>query len=467
MEIGKGPLVSVIIVTRNRPQYLKECLHHLKSQNYDNFEVIVIDSSTDDETQGVVKNYSNVKYAKYFNGKNMAISRNMGIVNSSGKIVAFIDDDSMVCNGWLRELVSSYTDDRIGAVGGRVFHEYMERDDMVDSSKVGRILPTGLITPFHSMDTESPISVDYIVGCNMSLRKTVLKDLGGFDPAFKVLNDIDICMRVKKQGYKIIFSPKACVFHGLAPQELISRRNEDPRSYFYKQRNHLYALLKTKGFKLAYFKTFFWWNVIGLSERMAGRFSLKFVSLLFADLLGKIAGIFLSLKVKILGEKNYLISEKNKRLAQTRNQREAEKSYRRKLVEQQVLDKKFYFPDHKRNIDELIKNWIKPQLEDLEKILSRLNLPANCRILEIGSENSHCSTFLRSKGYNVVSVEVSYEALSIGVPRVAEKLGFNELPLLVTGDILALPFKPRSFDVAFCFSVLHHFQDLGKLIEEV
>lgn len=299
------PLVSVIIVTRNRATCLKECLELLKQLDYPNFETIVVDSSTNEKTRQLLKVYPRVKYFRYDNGKNMAISRNIGIVQASGEIVVFIDDDSFVEKEWLTEIVNGFSDETIGGVGGRVIQENISLQTD-DSSQVGRITSEGLFLGFFDYAGDKPFRVDYLVGCNMAFRREILEKLGGFDPVFSVLNDIDISMRVRRLGYYLNYNPKAILTHKMVKRELLPRERMNFESQYIYKRNNTYVLFKNDRFKWNYIKMLFYWELSELLKYVIKNLSFKSIGLIIANIWGKGMGIILSLKVRIRGEKNYL-----------------------------------------------------------------------------------------------------------------------------------------------------------------
>ena len=298
--------VSVIIITKNRPDSLRKCIEHLRNQEYQEFETIIVDSSTNYETRDVVKLYRDIKYVYFNKGKNMAISRNIGINNSSGEIIAFIDDDAFVQGNWLDEIVKGYTNEKIGGIGGRVIQDEKPSHADNGSSTVCRITPDGLLLGYHDYEGIESFPVDYIVGTNMSFRMSVLKKLGGYDPVFKVWNDIDISMRVRNLGYYINFNPKAKLVHKMLQRELIPREKKTLTSQYVYKRSHAYALFKNAGFKYRYFKTLFYWDFVDYFKNKETVLSLHTLALSFANLAGKISGLMLSLKVNFFGEKNYL-----------------------------------------------------------------------------------------------------------------------------------------------------------------
>jgi len=291
------PFVSVIIITKNRPDYLDKCLYHLKKQNYHNYETVVVDSSTDQKSKDKVERYGDIKYVRFFNGNNMPISRNLGISASNGDILAFIDDDSFVNEEWLMELLKGYTDEQVGGVGGKIIEE---RDYVVKSFIGGMISYDGIIDEYSNAGKEEPIEVDFIQGGNMSLHRDIIHKIGGFDPEFKgtsIMEEIDVCMRVKKRGYKIILSPQAIVNHKLALRG-IPRDYDNLRTQYYMKRNHIYMLLKNEGFKSRYIKTFFYWDIVEILKYAKNNFSLEAPLLIFTNLFGKLVGVLLAIRAR-------------------------------------------------------------------------------------------------------------------------------------------------------------------------
>jgi len=478
MEINNRSLISVIIVTRNRPEHLKECLYCLKKQDYGNFEIIVVDSSTDMETQKIVSVYADIKYVRFYDGRNTAVSRNIGINVSDGEIVVFIDDDCNVEDGWLEGIAEGFSNETIGGVGGRVVDTHI-RYYTDDIAKVGRIYPDGAVSGFHNYDSDRPIFVDYIVGTNMAFRKRILTELGGFDSVFRVWNDIDISMRVKNAGYSILSNPKARLQHKSAKREFINRDRENFRSLYVYIRSHSYCMFKNGGFRFPYFKTLFYWKALFILKRSSNHSLLRGIFLAAMQLSGAFTGLMIAIKARFLEKKDYLkFSEKIRRAYEERAQKNSkgginsfrkwgEKAYRAKLVYQQVLGEKIIFKDHPKDVEELLKKWIYPQIFDLKKILKKIKIRQGCNVLEIGSENSHLSAYLRETGFFSIGIDLSLDTLSMGAPAIRKEIGCANSPFLINADAERLPFKENSFDVVFCFSVLHHFPDLSMLAGEI
>src|ERR1043166_773929 len=108
------PLISIIIITCNRPFLLEHCIIRVLAQTYPCKEVIVVDSSAGDESELMLNQYPDVQVVRLRGQRNnMPRARNAGIAVSSGEILAFIDDDSMVQDGWLEALAHVYEEQYI------------------------------------------------------------------------------------------------------------------------------------------------------------------------------------------------------------------------------------------------------------------------------------------------------------------------------------------------------------------
>src|ERR1700690_1478658 len=103
----------------------------------------------------------------------MPHSRNIGLLRAVGDTIAFLDDDAYAHAGWSENLLAAYTDPTIGAVGGRALNNVPGGTNQ-GLDKIGRIQPNGLLTSNFAADPGQAISVDHIIGCNMSFRREVL-----------------------------------------------------------------------------------------------------------------------------------------------------------------------------------------------------------------------------------------------------------------------------------------------------
>ena len=215
---------SVIVVTRNRPDMVERCLGALRGHDPQPMDVILVDASDTSLTREVAAKFPEAQYIHFPNGENQRPeSKNIGMRAARAPIVVFLDDDSIVTDGWLAELLKPFADARAGCVGGGVNEPGAE---WRAGEPVGRVLANGDITqnfsPAHTRNEE----VDHVKGCDMSFRRDLLMSIGGFDPGYtgdNIREETDACLGIKSLGYKVVFCPTAVVTHLRAPRETVTR----------------------------------------------------------------------------------------------------------------------------------------------------------------------------------------------------------------------------------------------------
>jgi glycosyltransferase involved in cell wall biosynthesis len=232
--------VSVIVITRNHSGYLAEVLKALAQQDYPDFEVVVVDSSTDEEIQ------KSARLAEQFRAKyvfeprlGQSLARNSGLPACTGEIVVFTDDDCLPEKEWLSRLAENYADPNVWGCSGRVIPHRVEDaadlfeevagQDLGETKRIftsqdvhfgiGMLLANlGKVFAKHMKGKGlAPWNVGH--GSSMSFRKSALDQLGGFDnrlgrgAPLQSGEDIDINYRVLKSGHAIVYEPKAVVRH--------------------------------------------------------------------------------------------------------------------------------------------------------------------------------------------------------------------------------------------------------------
>jgi GT2 family glycosyltransferase len=243
------PTATVAIITYERPAFVARCIDHLSAQTHTPIEVIVVDSSPDDETARLVReHFPTVAYEACDAGMGaMATARNIAYRRASGEVLAFIDDDAFAEPAWLERLLVFYDDPVVGAVGGRqIRRQPGEIEEGVDA--IGQLRPDGTITGNFAADPGRPVSVDHLLGANMSFRRSVLDRIGGIHDGYRgtcVREETDLCLRVAHAGYRLVYTPDAVVEHLAAPYAKGQRF--DLRYAYWAQKNHLIVLIRNFG----------------------------------------------------------------------------------------------------------------------------------------------------------------------------------------------------------------------------
>ncbi len=206
---GFAPPVSIVIPVYNRPQEISECLEALLQLHYpeDRREIIVIDDGSTDHTREVVGRYP-VRFIAREANRGQAAARNLGVQQARGEIIAFIDSDCVAEPEWLTELVPYFQDQRIGLVGGFVA-SYFQKTwlDRYESAASPLNMGRSLV-----MADSSDLDF-YVPTCNLLVRKEAYLVVGGLDETRRFGEDVDLCWKLRKQGYQQLYVPAGPVRH--------------------------------------------------------------------------------------------------------------------------------------------------------------------------------------------------------------------------------------------------------------
>jgi O-antigen biosynthesis protein len=203
IEASPTPRVSVVVCSYNGARTIRRCLEALEGLQYPDYEVIVVDDGSTDDTARITRQY-HVRVIATEN-RGLSSARNTGLHAATGEIVAFIDDDAFPDPDWLTYLVDTFNGSDYAAIGG-------PNIPPSDAGLVAQAVAASPGGPTHVLlsDTEA----EHIPGCNMAFRRDALLAIGGFDPTFRIAgDDVDACWRIQERGWKIGFSPAAMVWH--------------------------------------------------------------------------------------------------------------------------------------------------------------------------------------------------------------------------------------------------------------
>lgn len=245
--MGEAPIVSVCIVTYERPHFLQRCLGSLRDTLAGDVEVVIVDASKA-EQGGLVREV--IPSAVYVHAPHLAgwmtRSRNEALRWARGEIISFLDDDVVLRPGWQQGMLAAFGDPTVAAVAGRTCNG-MPGEEQYDRP-IGRLLSDGRLTDGFASELDGPVDVDHGIGANMSFRRSVLAELGGFRddyPGTALREDTDIFLRVRALGRRAVFAPGAVVDHRPAPH--VHGARFDTRYKLYARRNHMVLLARHSG----------------------------------------------------------------------------------------------------------------------------------------------------------------------------------------------------------------------------
>ena len=238
--------VSVVVNTYNRAPSLRRTLRAFSQLDYPNFEVVVVDGPSTDETSSVLGEFQGrIKLGKCHH-RNLSESRNIGISLAAGEIIAFIDDDAYPDPGWLDRLVESYDSSDVAGAGGPVWDRTGAALQAKYSiaNRFGRARISNDVSPEPYLTAPHSREIPYLIGTNASFLRARLVDIGGFDEFFEYfLDETDVCCRLIDQGLRIRLLDDGFVYHKFAPSD-IRGGNGAIRSRYNVLRSTCYFALK-------------------------------------------------------------------------------------------------------------------------------------------------------------------------------------------------------------------------------
>jgi GT2 family glycosyltransferase len=190
------PSVSVAIVIKNVEKYIGNCIKSILNQTFNDFEIVVVDDFSRDNTQNIIEKF-NEKRIRYFrNSKLLGLSksRNKSLKYAKCEYIFFTDSDCIVSKNWIEEGLKYLKNQDCVGVEGKTYYvseEYKPTfsDSVIENKKGGQFMT-----------------------CNIAYKKCVLESIGGFDERFTYLEDRDLALRAIKHG-KICFNSKMIVHH--------------------------------------------------------------------------------------------------------------------------------------------------------------------------------------------------------------------------------------------------------------
>jgi len=226
-----NPVVSVTIQTYNRAPVLAETLETLRALRRPaaiEYEILVVDNNSRDETADVLRHYGDL-LAPRFRGvfeprQGLSHARNRALAEARGTVVSFLDDDVVVDPGWLEAVWAAFTAYGATVVGGRSYLIYppaqsrpvwlpAHREDMYSRLDYGP-------DPLVGTDKE-------LFGLNFSVLRETALAVGGFDSAFGRCGaklacgeETDLLARLRRAGGLVVYEPRAVVGHKIPAERL-------------------------------------------------------------------------------------------------------------------------------------------------------------------------------------------------------------------------------------------------------
>ena len=213
MITNQSPRVSIIIPAYNAEETIEKCLTALRRQTtpLDSYEIIVVDDGSTDSTCAQVTKIKNIRLFKQENAGPSA-ARNLGVNQALGEIVLFTDDDCEPVEDWIDRMLGPFQEEDIVGVKGT----YLTRQKEL----VPRFVQLEFEDKYDRMSKDK--FVDFIDTYSAGYRRSILIANNGFDTTFPVASteDQELSFRLAQQGFKMVFEPRAKVYHLHHPRDI-------------------------------------------------------------------------------------------------------------------------------------------------------------------------------------------------------------------------------------------------------
>ena len=241
MDKISQPLVSIIILNYNAGQLLLDCVKSIMETNYSNFEVIVVDNASRDESHRKCKDFfENIRLIE--NGKNLGYcaGNNVGIKNAKGDFIVILNPDTTVEPDWLSELIIMYN--KYGEALYQPKHLSLKNKSIfMSAGNMMNIFGFGYAREKGRKDINQYNVVEqigYASGTCLFAPSSVFKKVGLLDPfIFLYHDDLDLGWRAAQLGIKSYYVPTSIIYH--AESYMLGWNSE---KFFWLERNRKYCL---------------------------------------------------------------------------------------------------------------------------------------------------------------------------------------------------------------------------------
>ena len=211
------PTVSIVIPVFNRVDLTRNCLAAVHAKTTGNFEIIVVDNASSDGTGEFLRQQEKIGAIRLItNTVNGGFSRacNQGAEAARSPLVLFLNNDTVVTPGWAEAMIQAASRPKVGIVGAKLLYA----DNRIQHAGIGFIngIPDH---PFRFASPDAPAvnqfrELDMVTAACLLIHRDLFLQLAGFDESYRNgVEDIDLCVRVRALNFKVVYEPKAVVYH--------------------------------------------------------------------------------------------------------------------------------------------------------------------------------------------------------------------------------------------------------------
>lgn len=238
-------LVSFIIPTLNRHDDLKETIQMLDKQNYRNYEIIIVDNNSSDNTNDIFKEYKNIKYYRLNENIGCVAGRNYGFSRSKGDIIIFLDDDSFPGKNSISKTMEIFLNNPdVGVITFNIKDYNTSIDEFEKYEKNGTSLNENY----------------YWSGCGGAFKREILEKEGLLDEwGMESPYELSISAKAIRLGLKCVSNDEIFVFHKWSGKGDPAEFRTSQKNFFIPTfKSYIYYLFKYSNYNLFFMKKIIW-----------------------------------------------------------------------------------------------------------------------------------------------------------------------------------------------------------------
>ncbi len=199
--VRAGPAVSIVIVTLDEGDYLRQTVEAMWRTTPPGTEIVVVDDGSTDGSLDFLEDHPEVVIARSDRRMGIAVGRNFGARRSAGEVIVFSDAHVVPSEGWLQPLVDTLADPAVGEVTTAIGHLAPGVSSLGYGFTWGEL---SLRMKWLNVTSAVPIDVPFICGCFLAMRRDVFEEVGGFDEGMYRWGseDAELSLRLWMLGYK-------------------------------------------------------------------------------------------------------------------------------------------------------------------------------------------------------------------------------------------------------------------------
>ena len=212
-----APLVSIVILNWNGLEDTKICLNYVNKIDYPNYEIVLVDNGSSQDQKDYLSKLDNIVYVDNIKNRGFAGGQADGYKHAKGDYILLLNNDAVIQPDYLKEAMPLFEDPKVAVVGGR---SYFWNEEEVLLDKTSRfysymtIDPVSAETTLNMSDYGTTQEVNVVSGSAVIVKRKVIEEVGYlWEQYFAYYEETDLFARIKRAGYKVLYSPKLQIWH--------------------------------------------------------------------------------------------------------------------------------------------------------------------------------------------------------------------------------------------------------------